>query len=99
MVCICFPGSTTVITKKGVKRMDELTPSDKVLTYSKGQGVKKWTPFYTWGHFEPKRVAEFMVLKVSDGRELQISSEHLLFVVGEKGKRVTKRAKEVCEGE
>jgi len=95
--CLCFPGGTTVTTKQGVKKIEELSPLDKVLTSSRRSG-QKWTTFYTWGHREVERDAEFVVLKVENGNELPISSEHLVFVSAENGK-VAKKAGQVCIGD
>ncbi|OXA63487.1 Desert hedgehog protein A [Folsomia candida] len=90
--CCCFPGSTIVTTNHGVRRLDQLVSGDKVLTSSdkKGQGLK-WTKLYTWAHREADRVAEFVILKMSNGKEVQITADHLLFVAGKKG-RVAKKA-------
>lgn len=99
-ICLCFSGGTLVSTSEWVKRIEDLNPSDKVKTLTK-DGLEKWTRFYTWGHRETQRVEEFVVLYVeSCGKELIISSEHLLFIAaGGVNRRMTKKAGEVCVGE
>jgi len=98
-MCICFPKDTTVVTKKGVKRLDEMQPGDEILTLSRKSGTPKWTPFYAWGHRDVNAVAEFVVLKLSGRETLKISSEHLLFVEGEKGTKVAMPAGQVVKGD
>ncbi|OXA61973.1 tiggy-winkle hedgehog protein [Folsomia candida] len=95
-LCICLPGGTTITTKLGVKNIEDLRPLDKVLTLHNSK--PKWTTFYTWGHYEKDGIANFLVIKTCNGNELSISSEHLLFVVGEKGK-VAKKAGNICPGD
>jgi hypothetical protein len=100
-LCICFPGQTQVTTKRGgLTRLDQLLVGDQVLTFrDSAKKPKKWTTFYTWGHRETTTVGEFIVFKTEgDGKELQISPDHLLFV-GQNGRRVVKRACEVKQGE
>ncbi|OXA61972.1 tiggy-winkle hedgehog protein [Folsomia candida] len=97
MVCICFPAGTTVTTKRGVKNIEDLRPLDKISTL-KGSSLK-WTTFYTWGHYEKDGIADFLAIKTENGKQLTISSEHLLFVVGENGNKVAQKAGNISPGD
>lgn len=97
-MCVCFPGSVTVATKDGVKRLDELLAGDEFLTSSSKSGAPKWTQFYTWGHREPNTATEFLVIKLENDHQLKISPEHLIFVSGEKGRKIAKTAGQVRKG-
>lgn len=67
---------------------------EEILTISKKREVSKWSEFYTWGHREVDRVAEFVVITTQSGKVLKISEDHLLFGEG----RVAKRAGKVKKG-
>lgn len=99
MVCICFPECTTITTKEGVKAMKELQIGDEILTSSRNHPTPKWTKFYTWGHRETEASAEYVVLSTANGgKKLKISSSHLLFVAGDEGRKVVKKAGDVVKG-
>ncbi len=73
---------------------------EELCTCKKHGGQKKWTKFYTWGHVERDTMAEFIKFKIGqDGlKELNISSEHLIFVAAKNGNKVVKKAGQVCIG-
>lgn len=99
-MCFCFPSSTTVVTKQGVKRLDEIRPGDFILTLNKHQ-QQKWTKFYTWGHREKDLSADFLKITVVGGSEICISENHLLFVVDKENEhaKVAKMAGQLVIGE
>lgn len=96
----CFPGCTMVTTKQGTKRIDELKLFDEIQTFDSDNplGAEKWTVFYAFAHQEKERFAEFIVLKFSNGKELTVTEDHLLFVCHGENDKLAKKAGEVTPG-
>lgn len=100
-IAICFPPGTLVTSRtRGEIEIQELTRGEEILTLDAKNGAPKWTEFYTWTHKDANIMADFVVLIVSDGKELLISNDHQLFVAGEQGKLpIAKKAGDVKIGE
>jgi len=75
----CFSGHNIVDVKdKGFILMSDLEINDWVRV----EGEDNYSLVHSFGHYQPDKVTEYLQIEVSDsqGRLLEISPEHLLFV-------------------
>jgi hypothetical protein len=77
---LCFSGTSLIdVVGKGQINMQDLRVGDKVYV-----GHNKYEPVYTFAHFSPGKVAEFLQIAAGDTSStlLEISPDHMLFVKG-----------------
>ena len=73
---LCFSGQMTVeLEDKSTVRLQDVKVGDKVKV-----DENKFEPIYGFGHADSNVVAEYLDLQLSNGRHLEVSADHLLFV-------------------
>ena len=79
----CFSGTSLVdVVGKGHIQMKELRVGDNVYF---GRDRKYYEPVYTFGHYNPDEVAEFLQIATTTAahdKSLEISPNHMIFVNG-----------------
>eukprot|EP00177_Eucheuma_denticulatum_P007321 GFKZ01013322.1.p1 GENE.GFKZ01013322.1~~GFKZ01013322.1.p1 ORF type:complete len:667 (-),score=80.35 GFKZ01013322.1:304-2304(-) len=77
----CFPGSATVrVEGRGVVRMDELRIGDRVLVGVDGNGEDLFSDVFFFSHRDEGAFNRFIRIITAQGLQLDISSEHYLYV-------------------
>ena len=74
----CFPASATVLTDQGPRTMDQLRQGDRVQAVAT-DGSIVFTELLMFLDRSPKEVRRFVSLRTSGGRELTLTSTHLLW--------------------
>jgi hypothetical protein len=70
----CFPGDASVQTKQGTKLMRNLQVGDTINT---GEG--QWELVLGWYDFEPFSEREFIILTITSGQQMCLTTNHLIF--------------------
>jgi len=75
----CFPGDSLVETEnQGTIPMKELQLGDRIQTAS-----GKFEPVYSFGHYGPDQMGEFVRFILSTGDTLELSASHMVFIAGQ----------------
>lgn len=76
----CFPGSASVETPTGIKRMRDVRIGDYVRT---NHGDQDYSRVYSFGHFDASKRAQYMQVYLdSFASPLEVSQNHLVMVNG-----------------
>ena len=77
----CFPGDSYVLTEQNQKVLiADVVPGTKVFSFVNSNGKMESSEVYTILHFEPNRIARYLILKTQSGDTLKISPNHLIFL-------------------
>lgn len=74
---VCFPGSATVQTRDGIKRMDELEIGDEVLS-----APDVYSKVFMWTHKAPKERSTFVRIFTDAGNNVTMTPSHYLRASG-----------------
>lgn len=72
----CFPGEVDLLTGSGPKKIRDVVVGDLIK-----DGTGKWVKVLCWIHKEPSQLAQFVVLKHTNGN-IKTTHNHLIFVNG-----------------
>ncbi|KAI7845937.1 hypothetical protein COHA_000483 [Chlorella ohadii] len=75
----CFPGSATVATPGGPKRLSQLSLGEQVLAVDASTGRLQFSPVYMWSSRRPSQAAQFVTVRTDAGLNITITPGHYLF--------------------
>lgn len=77
----CFPGDSYVLTEKNeMVFIADVVPGTRIFSFVNSNGKMESSEVYTILHFEPNRIAQYLILKTQSGDTLKISPNHLIFL-------------------
>lgn len=77
----CFPGDSYVLTEQNeMVFIADVVPGTKIFSFVNSNGKMESSEVYTILHFEPNRIARYLILKTQSGDTLKISPNHLIFL-------------------
>jgi hypothetical protein len=76
-ITLCFSGSSTVLVEDGTLiSMKDLKIGDRVQASTDG----KFDTVYSFGHYEPDAVSEYLRIQSQNKGAIEISAQHMLFL-------------------
>eukprot|EP00184_Porphyridium_aerugineum_P001795 CAMPEP_0184699186 /NCGR_PEP_ID=MMETSP0313-20130426/5543_1 /TAXON_ID=2792 /ORGANISM="Porphyridium aerugineum, Strain SAG 1380-2" /LENGTH=1093 /DNA_ID=CAMNT_0027158233 /DNA_START=275 /DNA_END=3556 /DNA_ORIENTATION=- len=88
----CFPAYATVRLESGKEvRMDDLVVGTKIQVPGKSSGKVALSEVYLFGHRLFERYAEYVVIRLDNGKSLSVSPNHYVYVDGGKQLRLASR--------
>ena len=76
----CFPGSSLVVTKTGLKSMQHLQIGDELLCMGVNS-KKEFSEVIAFLHYSPKQQAQYLAFETEKGPAITVSRNHIIFSV------------------